>query len=198
MFTPLGINHVSMEHGTACVIHTIIQDFMRQCHYLTFVWSPVSPGWRLWSTHITTGWGWRLPACTVSWSACPSRHIFNTLRPRQNGWHFADDTFKRIFLNENVIISIKMSLKFVPNGPINNIPALVQIMAWHRPGDKPLSEAMMVNLQRHICVTRPQWVNSSPPSAAYMRQWIGSALVQIMACRLFGAKPLPEPILTCW
>ena len=38
-------------------------------------------------------------------------------------------------------------------------------------------------------------LNLSPPSAAYMHQWIGSALVQIMACRLFGAKPLPEPIL---
>ena len=47
-----------------------------------------------------------------------------------------------------------------------------------------------------ICVTRSQWVNSSPPSAAYMRQWTGSSLVQVMACRLFGAKPLPEPMLT--
>ena len=37
--------------------------------------------------------------------------------------------------------------------------------------------------------------NSSPPSAAYMRQWTGSILVQIMACRLVGAKPLSEPIL---
>ena len=83
----------------------------------------------------------------------------NTLRPRQHGRHFADDTFKRIFLNENVRISIKNSLKFVPKGPINNIPALVQIMAWRRPGDKPLSEAMMVSLLTHICVTRPQWVN---------------------------------------
>ena len=53
----------------------------------------------------------------------------NSLRPRQNGRLFADDTFKRIFLNENVRISIKNSLKFVPKGPINNIPALVQIMA---------------------------------------------------------------------
>ena len=51
--------------------------------------------------------------------------ILNTLRPRQNGRHFADDTFKRIFLNENVGISIKISLKFVHKGPINNIPALV-------------------------------------------------------------------------
>ena len=78
----------------------------------------------------------------------------NTLRPRQNGRHFADDTFKRIFMNENVRILIEISLKFVPKGPINNIPALVQIMAWRRPGDKPLSERMMVNLATHICVTR--------------------------------------------
>ena len=33
------------------------------------------------------------------------------------------------------------------------------------------------------------------PSAAYMRQWTGSSLVQLMACRLIGAKPLPEPVL---
>ena len=29
-------------------------------------------------------------------------------------------------------------------GHINNIHALVQVMAWRRPGDKPLSESMMV------------------------------------------------------
>ena len=72
------------------------------------------------------------------------RCSFNSLRPRQNRRHFADDIFKCIFLNENVDISIKISLKFVPKGPINKIPALVQIMAWRRPGDKPLSEPMMV------------------------------------------------------
>ena len=83
---------------------------------------------------------------------------FNTLR--QNSRHFADDTLKRIFVNENVRISIKISLKFVPLGPINNIPPLVQIMAWRRQGDKPLSEPMMVSLLTHICVTRPQWVKN--------------------------------------
>ena len=83
----------------------------------------------------------------------------NTLRPRQNGRHFADDTFNRIFVNENVGISINISLKFDPKGQINNIPALVQIMAWRRPGDKPLSGPVMVSLLTHICVTRPQWVN---------------------------------------
>ena len=80
----------------------------------------------------------------------------NTMRPRQNGRRFADDTFKCIFLNENVRISIKISLKFDPKGPINNIPALVQIMACRRSGDKPLSETMMVSLLTHVCVTRSQ------------------------------------------
>ena len=85
--------------------------------------------------------------------------IVNTSRPRQNGRHFPDDIFKLIFFNENVWISINISPKFVPKAPINNIQALVQIMAWRRPGDKPLSEPMMVRLSTHICVTRPQWVN---------------------------------------
>ena len=49
--------------------------------------------------------------------------------------------------------------KFVSKDPINNISALVKIMAWRRPGDKPLSEPMMIILLTHICVTRPQWVN---------------------------------------
>ena len=87
------------------------------------------------------------------------RLIFNTLRPWQNGRHLADDIFKCIFLNRNVRISIKISLKFVPKDLVNNTPALVQIMAWRRPGDKPLSEPMMVSLLTHICVTRSQWVN---------------------------------------
>ena len=88
-----------------------------------------------------------------------ARYLFNTLRPRWNRRHFADDIFKCILLNETVLISIKISLKFIPKGPINYIPALVPIMAWRRPGDKPLSEPMMIISLTHICVTRPQWVN---------------------------------------
>ena len=82
----------------------------------------------------------------------------NTLRPRQNGRHFADDIFKGIFLNESVWIRIKFSLKFVSKGPTNDIPAFLQIMAWRRTGDEPLYEPMLVSLLAHICVTRPQWV----------------------------------------
>ena len=79
--------------------------------------------------------------------------------PRQNGRDFADDIFKCIFVKENVWISLKISLKFVHKVRINNILALIQTMAWRRPGVKPLSEPMTLKLLTHICVTRPQCVN---------------------------------------
>ena len=84
--------------------------------------------------------------------------VFKTLRLTQNGHHFADNIFKCIFLNENPWISFKISSKFVPKGPINNIPWLVQIMAWPRPGRKPLSAPLVVRLLTHVCITRPKWV----------------------------------------
>ena len=109
------------------------------------------------------------------------KHV-NTLRPRQNGRHFADDIFECICSNGNVWIPIKISMKFVPKGPINNIPALVQIMDWCRPGDKPLSEPMMVSLTTHICVTRPQWVHYNLPTNAqlpvYQKQYLFWILVK--------------------
>ena len=102
-----------------------------------------------------------------------SQQAFNTLRPRQHGRHFPDDIFKCIFLNENVWTSIQISLKFVPKGPIDNIPALVQIMARRRPGDKPLSEPMLIILLTHICVTRPQWVNRTDDDKDKMfKKWL--------------------------
>ena len=116
---------------------------------------------------------------------------FNTLRPRQHGHLFPDDIFKCIFVNENVWISIKFSLNIVPDGPINNIPALVQIMAWCRLGDKPLSEPMMVLLLMHMCVTRPQWVNS-PCNATYFVIFLKRTTLAF--CE---EKPLEIIILAC-
>ena len=66
--------------------------------------------------------------------------------------------FQMHFFNENVLISLTFSPKFVPKVQINNITVSVQIKAWHMPGAKPLSETMVVNLLTHICVTRYQWV----------------------------------------
>ena len=82
--------------------------------------------WFMFLTHPCTIPHWDITQLKCAWW----HPAINTLRQRQNGRRFADDTFKRIFLNENVRISIKISLKFVPKGPINNNPALVQIMAW--------------------------------------------------------------------
>ena len=110
----------------------------------------------------------------------------NTLRPRENGRHFEDDIFKCIFVNENLWMPIKISLKFVPKGPINNIPALVQTMAWRRPGDKPLSEPMMVRLPTHICVTRPQWVKN--PQLFCVLCWIRFNILMVMLSAWERAK----------
>ena len=70
------------------------------------------------------------------------KHIeAETKWPLFRRWHFQVH-----FLEWNVSIPIKISLKFVPKGSINNIPALVQIMAWRRIGDKPLFEPMTVQI----------------------------------------------------
>ena len=74
---------------------------------------------------------------------------------------FQTTFFKCIFSNRNLWISLNISMKYVPKVRIDNIPALVQIMAWRRPGDTPLSKPMMNSLLKHMCVTRPQWVNCS-------------------------------------
>ena len=57
-------------------------------------------------------------------------------------------TFSNAFSRMKILI--KISLKFVPKGQIDNILVLVQIMAWRRPGDKPLSEPMMASLLKHM------------------------------------------------
>ena len=89
---------------------------------------------------------------------------FNTLRPRQDGRHFPDDIFKCIFLNENVWISLMISLKCVRKVRINDIP---------------LSEPMMISLLTHICVTRPQWVKKT-------RNLRKLGFTQDSACYLFN------------
>ena len=107
-------------------------------------WQPISPNPFL---------------CGFEAHLCIRKYIIHSLRPRQNGRCLADDSFKRIFLNETVRNWIKTSLKCVPKVPITNIPALIQITACLRPGDKSLFEPILVSLLTHICVTRPQWDN---------------------------------------
>ena len=85
----------------------------------------------------------------------PELRELNTLRH-----HFAGDIFKCIFFTSgNVWIPIKISLKFVSKGPINNMPALLQIMDGRCSGDKPLPEPTIVSLSMLFCVTWSYWVN---------------------------------------
>ena len=84
---------------------------------------------------------------------------FSTLRPEQNGQHFADN----IKLNEKFCILIEISLKFVTNGPK---PSLPLVMAWCRTSDKPFPEPMLTNIDVAIwCHYRPQWVKPSSLSS---------------------------------
>ena len=106
--------------------------------------------------------------------------IIKTLRLRQYCHHFTVNIFKFIFLKENVWILPKISLEFVPN----HIPTLVQLMAWRRPGDKPLSGSMMISLLMHICITRPQWIKWK----LFLQFWTF----------VWGIPWLPVDSLHCW
>ena len=61
--------------------------------------------------------------------------------------------FKSIFLNENCCFAIHISLKCIPQGPTDNKSALVQIMASHRTGDKPLTKPMTAYLSDSYIVS---------------------------------------------
>ena len=127
-------------------------------------------------------------------------------------WHtLLSITFKCSFLYENWYILIQITLKRVRHCSINDNPTLITMMIWCQVNDKLLSEPTWFCLLTHIWVTRPRCVNPVlagkplnvehmlsthiPPNAADMHQWIGSALVQIMACRLVGADTLSKPML---
>ena len=69
--------------------------------------------------------------------------VHNSSPLGQYGCHFANSIFKHIFVNEKFCILIKVSLKFVPKGPIKNNAALVEILAWCRICEKLLSEPML-------------------------------------------------------
>ena len=67
----------------------------------------------------------------------------NSSPPWQNGCHIADDNFNLVFMNEKFCVSIRILLKFVPKGLIDNKSVLVRVMAWRRTGDKPLPEPLL-------------------------------------------------------
>ena len=90
-------------------------------------------------------------------------------------------------------IPIQISFNCIPKRFVDNKSALSQMITWCRVGDNTLPEPMMLPVHWRIHVS--SGLNPSPPSAAYMPQFIRSALVQVITCRLFEAKPLPKPML---
>ena len=94
---------------------------------------------------------------------------------------FMSLSFQVHFLEQNVWIPIKISLKFVGKVLVDNILALVQIMAWRRPGDKPLSEPMIFSLPTHICVTRPQWVNEFFIGVVIFKFWCDGMTIRFLS-----------------
>ena len=66
----------------------------------------------------------------------------------QNIRHFTDNSFK--CMNEKCSILIQISLKFVPKGSIDNKLVWIQVMAWHRTGEKPLSEPTLTVFYIHM------------------------------------------------
>ena len=105
--------------------------------------------------------------------------LFNTLGPRQICRQFSDDISKFIFLDANAWNSLKISLILFPKFQINNIPSLVQMMAWRRPGDQPLSEPMMVSLLTASMRFNENWDGGNTRSVALFRE-ISSAISNIL------------------
>ena len=135
---------------------------------------------------LTGEWHWTIKSKNIC------RNI-NTLRPRQNVHHFPDNIFMKTFLNENGWISIKISVKFVPKGPINNIPALVEIMTWRH----CLNQWWLIYWRMYASLGLNELMTKFGSGTHWGQvtsvNW--SSLVQVIACHLFGAKPLPEPML---
>ena len=99
----------------------------------------------------------------------------NTLMPRQNGRHFPGGTFKWIFLNKNILISIKIRC---------------------RSGDKPLSEPMIGSLVTHIWVTRPRRVKSTCNLDGYICDYYPGALFKSSHYNSFEYRTPVDFI--CW
>ena len=96
---------------------------------------------------------------------CSASVPLNTLRPRQLGT-ISQTTFSNAF---SWMKMFELRLRFHWSLILMiQLTALIQIMAWRRSGDKPLSEPMMVRLLTHICIARPQWVKYFYNSNTFM------------------------------
>ena len=94
-------------------------DLKMSSEKCTPLWQPLCMWWNI------EGICWVVLSLSNLVSVLAIPFFLNSSPPGQNGCHFADDIFRCIFLNENFCILFKISLKFVPKGPIDNISTLV-------------------------------------------------------------------------
>ena len=111
------------KHGNSKNLVSTGKDFSYLCHVSMEVWNNAYPGF-FFQKWFSTQW-------------------VNSSILGQNGRHFAHDTFKCIIINEMFCVLNRISVKFIPKGLNYNKSTLVQVMAWCRPGDKPLPGQMM-------------------------------------------------------
>ena len=179
-FREYSTMHVSVRYrelflawGSDHSVYVPIQwETTLQCNVVSH-WLGTYTKWSLMRTFIIYSdvCHWHDSSCINHCTTGIQQMLCNCFKAHFTGWksiHWGRErmaavsqtTFSNAFSwMKSLLIPIKISLQFVPKGPINNIPSLVQTMAWPHPGDKPLSEPMMVRLPTHVCVTRPQWVN---------------------------------------
>ena len=124
----------------ACKVLTLNSEVLTS-HHLVFIFQQHEACAKWQYFHLMTSSWFPLSAACVYQPVWVCMCIETEIRWPQ----FSRRHIQMHFFNENYSTSIKISLSFAPKRPIVNIPTLVQIMAWRRPGDKPLSEPMMVN-----------------------------------------------------
>ena len=120
--------------------HSWFNCEMHNCNIvLLAAWVSCVKGW---GANLNVLFTWCLEIY-IYWHRHRNLSTVNSYPPGQNCRHFADDIFKRIFVNEMFCILIKNSLKFRPEVPFDNNPSLVKIMVWCRIGDKLLSALVL-------------------------------------------------------
>ena len=108
---------------------------------------------------------------------------FNTSPPRHNGRQFANDTWKCIFISENVYDLIQISLTFVSKCPFDNMTALVHLMAWHRTQQvtSHWTKQCLPSSLTHICDTRGWWdkpFHRDSPTLIEIWAWLSNNIPQ--------------------
>ena len=111
---------------TAMILHNVDWNIQNDSWFLHSQFCRQSQGSRCLTSYSHIDWRiWHGNDKAIEVSVLVLTIPGNSSPPGQNGCHFADGIFRCIFVNEKFCTLIKISLKFVPKGSIENNPALV-------------------------------------------------------------------------